>query len=199
MKAILFFLALALAINVTSVQAADNVYVVKGITAGGVLNIRANAGAANSIVGRIPHDGQGIVATGKEKKVGSAVWVQISWNNVEGWVSKRYLAPEDRRSTHKFSCSGAEPFWNIEITATTLKVKMMDTPQYSVPITFRKASANNYNIALIGGATAAGKNKTQAFIQPGCNDSMIDNSLPYSITAELRDGSVVSGCCEVRH
>ncbi len=98
MKTASFFpaLALALALSVSSVQAANDVYVVTGVTAGEFLNMRANAGTSNSVVGRIPHDGQGIVTTGEEKKVGSTVWAKIYWKGVGGWVSKRYLLPEDQ-------------------------------------------------------------------------------------------------------
>ncbi|WGZ92728.1 MAG: SH3 domain-containing protein [Candidatus Thiothrix putei] len=101
MKAASFFsaLALALALSVSSVQAATDVHVVTGVTAGEFLNMRANAGTNNSIVGRIPHNGQGIVTTGEEKKVGSTVWAKIYWNGVGGWVSKRYLLPEDQAAS----------------------------------------------------------------------------------------------------
>lgn len=101
MKTTSFFpaLALALALSVSSVQAANDVYVVTGVTAGEFLNIRTNAGTSNSVVGRIPHDGQGIVTTGEEKKVGSTVWAKIYWKGVGGWVSKRYLLPEDQAAS----------------------------------------------------------------------------------------------------
>ncbi|MDQ5767619.1 SH3 domain-containing protein [Thiothrix subterranea] len=98
MKTASFFsaLALALALSVSSVQAASDVYVITGVTTGEFLNMRANAGTGSSVVGRIPHNGQGIVTTGEEKKVGSTVWAKIYWNGVGGWVSKRYLLPEDQ-------------------------------------------------------------------------------------------------------
>lgn len=101
MKTASFFsaLALALALSVSSVQAASDVYVVTGVTVGEFLNMRANAGVSNSVVGRIPHNGQGIVTTGEEKKVGSTVWAKIYWNGVGGWVSKRYLLPEDQAAS----------------------------------------------------------------------------------------------------
>lgn len=101
MKTASFFpaLALALALSVSSVQAASDVYVVTGVTAGEFLNMRANAGTGNSIVGRIPYNGQGIVTTGEEKKVGGTVWAKIYWNGVGGWVSKRYLLPEDQAAS----------------------------------------------------------------------------------------------------
>ncbi len=70
MKTASFFsaLALALALSVSSVQAASDVYVITGVTTGEFLNMRANAGTGSSVVGRIPHNGQGIVTTGEEKK-----------------------------------------------------------------------------------------------------------------------------------
>jgi Predicted membrane protein len=101
MKTASFFsaLALALALSVSSVQAATDVHVVTGVKAGEFLNMRADAGTNNSVVGRIPHNGQGIVTTGEEKKVGSTVWAKIYWKGVGGWVNKRYLLPEDQAAS----------------------------------------------------------------------------------------------------
>lgn len=219
MKTTAFFSAmvLALTLSVSSVQAASDVYVVTGVRVGEFLNMRANAGIGNSIVGRIPHNGQGIVTTGEEKKVGSTVWAKVYWRSVGGWVNKRYLMPEDQAATvppvkapstitsppakatsEVLVCSGTEPFWNIKMTDTHLHVNMMDGPRYNVPVTFRQTSANNMTIAVIGGASDT--NNTQAFLQKveSCSDGMSDNNYPYSITAVLNNQRVVSGCCHVQ-
>lgn len=233
MKTAPFFsaLALALALSVSSVQAASDVYVVTSVTAGEFLNMRANAGTSNSVVGRIPYNGQGIVTTGEEKKVGNTVWAKIYWNGVGGWVSKRYLLPEDQAASappapapatppavavppvkvpstitppppkaaaNVLVCSGTEPFWRIDVSDANLSVKMMDGPQYNVPVTFRQTSANNTTIAVIAGV--AGTNNTQAFMQKvdSCSDGISDTNYPYSVTAVLNNQRVVSGCCQVR-
>ncbi|OQX15062.1 MAG: hypothetical protein BWK73_07730 [Thiothrix lacustris] len=227
MKTASFFsaMALALALSVSSVQAANDVYVVTGVTAGEFLNMRANAGTGNSVVGRIPYNGQGIVTTGEEKKIGSTVWAKIYWNGVGGWVSKRYLLSEDQAAStppapvvtvppvkvpsnitpppakaagNVLVCSGTEPFWSIEVTDANLNVNMMDGPRYSVPVTFRQTSANNATIAVIAGV--AGTNNTQAFMQKvdSCSDGMSDANYPYSITAVLNNQRVLSGCCRVQ-
>jgi uncharacterized membrane protein len=222
MKAFSFFsaMALALTLSVTTVHAATAVYGVTGVQSGQFLNMRSDAGTSNTITGRIPFNGQGIVTTGEEKNVSGTVWAKVYWNGVGGWVSKRYLladgqtaavpAPSTTRpidvtppapakpSTNKLVCSGTEPFWSVEITDTNLIVNMSDGPQYSVPVTFRQTSANNKTIAVIGGA--AGTNNTQTFMQKvnSCSDGMSDTSYPYSVTAVLNNSKVVSGCCKVQ-
>ncbi|QTR47568.1 hypothetical protein J9253_06440 [Thiothrix litoralis] len=214
MKAFSFFpaMALALTLSLSSVQAATDVYVVSDVPSGDFLNMRTGAGVSNAITGRIPSNGQGVVTTGEEKKVGSTVWAKVYWNGVGGWVSKRYLLPANQASkapaavvppvkaptTNVLVCTGTEPFWRIDVSDATLKVNMSDGPQYTVPVTFRQTSANNTTIAVIGGAT--GTNNTQAFMQKvdSCSDGMSEVKYPYSITAVLNNKQVVSGCCKVQ-
>jgi uncharacterized membrane protein len=226
MKAFSFFsaMALALTLSVSTVHAATDVYNVTGVEAGKFLNMRSDAGTNNTLIGRIPFNGKGVVTTGEEKKINGVVWAKVYWNGVGGWVSKAYLLPEGQKATvppakkpttppvkaptyttpqvkpaaNKLVCTGTEPFWSVEITDTNLYVNMLDGPQYSVPVTFRQTSANNKTIAVIGGA--AGTNNTQTFMQKvsSCSDGMSDTNYPYSITAVLNNSKVVSGCCKVQ-
>ncbi|EIJ33392.1 SH3 domain-containing protein [Thiothrix nivea] len=86
---------LASAATLSNIQAAEpEVFVVTGVKAGDFLNMRSGPGVSNAIVGRIPANGQGVVATGEEKKVGSTNWAKVYWVSVGGWVSKAYLLPE---------------------------------------------------------------------------------------------------------
>ena len=224
MKAFSFFpaMALALTLSISSVQAATDVYVVSGVPSGEFLNMRTGAGINNAITGRIPYNGQGIVTTGEEQKVGSTNWAKVYWNGVGGWVSTSYLQPAGQASktpaaavtpektpttvtsatakpaTNTLVCTGSEPFWRIDVSDAKLNVNMSDGPQYTVPVTFRQTSANNTTIAVIGGAT--GTNNTQAFMQKvdSCSDGMSEVKYPYSITAVLNNKQVVSGCCKVQ-
>lgn len=213
MKRPLFVLAsaLVLALSVTPVMAADmQIYTVTNVSAGGALNMRSAPGTNNSIVVKIPADGEGIVATGEEKKVGATTWAKVYWNGKGGWVSKSYLRPDKATGGSPapkppasnagvvMKCSGTEPFWGIDITESKLNVNMSDGPQYNVPVTFRQTSANNRTIAVIAGAN--GPNSTQVFLQKvaSCSDGMSDNSYPYAATAVLNNKQVISGCCKVQ-
>ncbi len=227
MKALSFIpaIALALTLSVATVHAASDVYVVRGVPSGEFLNLRAGAGVSNAVTGRIPANGQGVVSTGEETKVGSTVWAKVYWKGVGGWVSKSYLIPASQAasvapspavvvppvkaptnitpspvkpSANMLVCTGTEPFWRIDVTDANLSVNMADGPQYIVPVTFRQTSANNATIAVIGGAT--GTNNTQAFMQKveQCSDGMSEVKYPYSITAVLNNKQVVSGCCKTQ-
>jgi hypothetical protein len=57
-----------------------------------VLNVRAQAGAGHPIVGTIPPCGMDIFVTGSLREVDGAVWVQIQYEDVAGWVNSNYLA-----------------------------------------------------------------------------------------------------------
>ncbi|MGB5598100.1 SH3 domain-containing protein [Thiothrix litoralis] len=101
MKAISFFpaMALALTLSVSSAQAATDVYVVSGVQSGQFLNMRSNAGTGNTVTGRIPSNGQGIVTTGEQKKINGSVWAKVYWKGSGGWVNKSYLSPANQKTT----------------------------------------------------------------------------------------------------
>lgn len=97
MKAFSFLPAMVLIMALvasTAAAASTDVYAVTGVKTGEFLNMRSGAGTSNAITGRIPHNGQGIVTTGEEKKVNGTSWAKIYWQGKGGWVSKRYLLPE---------------------------------------------------------------------------------------------------------
>ncbi|MEB4590306.1 SH3 domain-containing protein [Candidatus Thiothrix sp. Deng01] len=199
--------------------AEPEVFAVTGVRAGDFLNMRSGPGVSNAITGRIPANGQGVVATGEEQKISGTIWVKVYWAGVGGWVNKQYLLPEaqasaipptstppsqappaasDAKPELVLNCAGTEPFWRIDISANQLKVNMNDGPQYNVPVTFRQTSANNTSIAVIAGEK--GTDETQAFMQKveSCSDGMSDVSYPYAITAVLNNRQVISGCCKVQ-
>lgn len=211
---------------VTSLQAAEPELIehaIRGVKTGDSLNMRSAPGIKSSVIGRIPHDGRGIVPTGETQKIGRSTWVKVYWRGVGGWVNKYFLIPASQKpaaapapapvtpaptpetkppaqdaSKIILNCVGNEPFWRINIAETYLSVNMVDSFQYSVPVTFRQTSENNKRIAVIGGQD--GPNTTQTFMQKvdSCSDSMSDIRYPYAITAVLNNRQVVSGCCKVQ-
>lgn len=205
---------LVMTLTATPVTAAEmQIYVVANVATGNVLNLRSGPGVSNTVVARIPADGQGVVATGEEKKVGSSTWVRVYWNGKGGWVNKNYLKPDSGATGGStgttptprppatgpvMRCGGTEPFWSIDITETRLSVDMADGPKYGVPVTFRQTSANNRTIAVIAGAN--GPQSTQLFLQKVqvCSDGMSDTKYPYTATAVLNNKQVISGCCRVQ-
>lgn len=209
----------SMAASLPLLAAEPEVFAVTGVRTGDFLNMRSGPGTSSAITGRIPANGQGVVATGEEQKISGTIWAKVYWAGVGGWVNKQYLLPEAQASAVPstptppsqtppaasdvqpelvLNCAGTEPFWRIDISASQLKVNMNDGPQYNVPVTFRQTSANNTSIAVIAGAK--GTDETQAFMQKveSCSDGMSDVSYPYAITAVLNNRQVISGCCKVQ-
>ncbi len=210
MKKTLFVAASALAavLMASAASAAMQIYKVINVESGGYLNMRSGPGTTNSVVTKLPANGDGIVATGEEKKVGSVTWAKVYWHGKGGWISKSYLKADTGTTTSTPSspkpatsvvmkCNGTEPFWGLNITDASMSVNMVDGPRYTVPVTFRQSSANNRTIAVIAGGSTA--NRTQVFLQKveSCSDGMSDIKYPYSITAVLNERQVISGCCKV--
>ncbi|TGD94916.1 SH3 domain-containing protein [Methylobacterium nonmethylotrophicum] len=55
-----------------------------------VLNVREYPTTDARIVGVIPPDGRGIIASGER----NGNWVFVRYRKVEGWVSRRFVYPE---------------------------------------------------------------------------------------------------------
>lgn len=96
-------------------------------------------------------------------------------------------------------CGGTEPFWSMHVRESLLVVKIMDGPEYTTPVEFRKQSENNTSIAVVAGRKGGKGTLTAAFLQKvdACSDGMSDKNYPYSMTAMLDGARAVSGCCEM--
>ncbi|PID47770.1 MAG: hypothetical protein CSB47_00230 [Proteobacteria bacterium] len=69
------------------------VFQVQGVANWDSLNIRSKPGAKNKIVGKIPANGKYIRTSGKRVAIGRTVWINITWQGKNGWVSERYIRP----------------------------------------------------------------------------------------------------------
>ncbi len=225
MKTLIFLLVAGfyLLAGCGSVQAGAHIYKIQRVAADDSLNIRTTAGMKGDIVATIPFNGTGVVATGREQKSGSSTWVEIRWSGKSGWVNKYYLtaveqvadktpvatvasAPPAAAQTGKPSgssvfmrCGGTEPFWSMHVEESLLRVKIMDEPEYTTPVEFRRQSENNTSIAVVAGRKEGDGTLTAAFLQKVelCSDGISDKKYPYSITAMLDGARTMSGCCEM--
>ena len=90
MRAILRTAALLAALAAPGLAQAQQRLRVIDIAPNDVLNMRELPTTQSRIVGLIPPDGRGLVATGEVE----GDWVFVRHGNVEGWVSRRFVAPE---------------------------------------------------------------------------------------------------------
>lgn len=80
-------------------------FLVRGVSPGGVLNVRAVPTATGRVVAKISHDavhlrnvGCSDVVKGVQRKIPDAqngdVWCKVEYYGVVGWISSRYLMEE---------------------------------------------------------------------------------------------------------
>lgn len=70
-------------------------YKVVGVDRGARLNVRADAGIHNRIIGQLESSAKGVQITGGSKSVGEDSWVPITWRGIAGYVNVRYLKEVD--------------------------------------------------------------------------------------------------------
>lgn len=73
-------------------------FVVRGVAPDDVLNVRTGPGSRYEVIGTIPPDATGVTgAAGGRRQVGQAIWREVTYAGVRGWVNDRFLV-EDRAS-----------------------------------------------------------------------------------------------------
>ncbi len=72
----------------------ENAHCVVGVEANDVLNVRAQPGADQPIIGVIPPYGFNISVTGEARDVAGSLWLPITYGDLQGWVNSHYLAEQ---------------------------------------------------------------------------------------------------------
>lgn len=66
-------------------------YQITAVKSWDTLNLRSSPGVASKVIAKIPANGNTITKVGTQVSVGKTVWVKITWQGKQGWVSKSYL------------------------------------------------------------------------------------------------------------
>ena len=188
-------LCLGLSLSLCAAASASQVHDVKGVEWGDVLNIRASASASAPIVGAIPYNGRGVDVVG----TAAGGWVKVNYRTVSGYVSAKFLTPardDNAPLPGTLVCNGTEPFWTISISPKGTTYQFQDEAKEPMALgAFTQASNRNDGWMAVGGSpkapTAAVLSRSEA-----CSNGMSDELFPYSITAKIPNGGVVSGCCK---
>jgi hypothetical protein len=69
-------------------------YIVQGVEASDVLNVRAQAHWKSPILGKLPPHATHVLGTPERKDVSGSPWRKIACGKLRGWVNERFLAPE---------------------------------------------------------------------------------------------------------
>lgn len=69
------------------------IYRVTGVSTGASLNVRAEPGASQRLLGTLAGDTSAVPATGRRSLVGQTEWREIGFRTGTGWVNASYLTP----------------------------------------------------------------------------------------------------------
>jgi hypothetical protein len=84
--------------NAANTTAGGLRFAVRGVDPSDVLNMRAGPSPKHDVVGSIPPDGSGVIPVGGRRQIGPAVWREVSYRGVRGWVNDRFLVEEQSGS-----------------------------------------------------------------------------------------------------
>ena len=186
-------------------------YRVIGVAANDSLNMRDDVAFAGSIsetpiIGTIPADGTGILATGVTVKVGSGLWREVHYAGFSGWVNARFLERVGRRFDdilpEDMDCQGTEPFWSLRIRGGQA-VYMHETKiGYSVAARTQPANRNTVLWAITLVRQGSRAERIALVREEICDTGMSAHEFPYSALIlgaepDIYELGPYMGCCSM--
>lgn len=190
-------LVVCLAPHATSAQDLPALFNVVDVASDDVLNVRSAPNGGAGIVGTLAYNAKGIEIVDRDGN-----WGLVNLGEGTGWTSLRYLDPvvDGFLPEHpRFSCSGTEPFWNLDVVQgqkATLSMPDWTERLFGAGMV-RAASGRPYPFAMSG---AAGTETLTVVMWPRmCSDGMSDRSYGLETTVVLTGNAplILSGCCSL--
>jgi len=171
-------------------------FMIDGVAADDVLNIRAMPDASSDIVGSFnPFDLNVEVLDQQDG------WGRVGTGEGSGWVSMRFLAPNPVPANdipRPLSCFGTEPFWGMAMYPRGAEYTEMGQDRRVLNLLRERAATNGYLIEAREGPTLT---RTLIVTALSCSDGMSDRMFGMSATlfTDTPDGSYVqTGCCTMQ-
>lgn len=204
-------MAIALAPRAIAPAHALDEYRVSGVAANDALNMRDDVADVESIsrvpvIGTIPWDGSGILATGVTVKIGASLWREVRYGGVTGWVNARFLKSVRRRFVDLFplnmDCQGTEPFWSLKIRGDEAVYAHETTINYVVAARRGPANRNTVLTAITLVRQGPHAERIALVRQEACDTGMSAHDFPYSAMilgaeAGIYDFGPFMGCCSM--
>jgi uncharacterized membrane protein len=174
---------------------------VTGVSAGDVLNIRAEPSARSAIVGSFPRDAAGIEVIGLSE---DRTWGLVRTAEGAGWSNMRFLTREHadawHAGTHHLTCLGTEPFWSMAFFLPGNRAEFV-APDDSWEV---RTDAPNLPHTAFPPTLAlpfSGAREGVAVIRNGvCSDGMSDRVFGLETQVYFRgDARGLTGCCHLGH
>jgi uncharacterized membrane protein len=177
-----------------TVSLAAVAYSVVNVGPGDTLNMRTAPSPNAPIVLTIPHNGTGILLTGRRA---AGDWAEVTYQRRRGWVNARFLGlASGRYEIPAFlECAGTEPFWSISLTPGYARADLLFAERrYLFRITRFQQAMNRVDIAHIKASSRAA-NMSLIVRHESCSDGMSDRTYPYSAVALISGIHTIAGCC----
>ncbi len=174
---------------------------VSGVSAGDVLNIRAEPSARAAIVGSFARDAVGIEVIGLNE---DRTWGLVRTGEGVGWSSMRFLTREHadawHSGTHSLTCTGTEPFWTFSFYLPGNRAEFVspdDSWEVRTDAPILPATAFPPTLAL----PFSGAHEGFAVLRNGvCSDGMSDRLYGLEAQVYFRGQAVgLTGCCQMGH
>jgi uncharacterized membrane protein len=193
-KAVRLITILLACLLAATVAVAAVAYSVVNVRPGDVLNMRAQPNPSAPVVATIPHNGAGILLTGRR---GAGDWVEVTYQRRRGWVNAQFLGlASGRYEIPAFlDCAGTEPFWSSRLRPGYADADLMFTERrYRFRISRFQQAMNRTDISHLRGV-ARGANMSLIIRHESCSDGMSDNTYPFSAVALISGVNTIAGCC----
>ena len=200
MRSLILCLALILP---TAASAQPAYYRVTGVAADDTLNVRAEPRAGSADIGDLPPNATGIEVAGTDP---SGKWGQIVWQEGNGWVAMRFLAPDVVQQVAGTAlpaglmCAGTEPFWSIQISAGSANFSDLSGAVYPMALQGARVAEGRADFPVQTGFTGADAAGNALIAPAACSDGMSDRTYPWRIDLLLSAGGggrYLVGCCSL--
>ncbi|MEJ6396541.1 hypothetical protein [Yoonia sp. 208BN28-4] len=191
-----FILILSLFASPAFAQGFPDAFITRDVPSDDRLNIRAEPSASAPIIGDYYAFTTNIevLRTSSDGK-----WGMVGIGERNGWVSMRYLERSNHNEPHRFprpiSCSGTEPFWNLNVTMRGDEYSEMGMDRRDLNMISDSGAPNGGIAVFEEGPTL---NRTLIVQRGYCGDGMSDREFGWKATlfTEAPDGNYAqSGCC----
>jgi uncharacterized membrane protein len=192
---------------------------VRGLPDWDRLKMRLAPGPASPAVGEIPARAAGVMGTGRRRHVGRALWREVEYQGVRGWVHDKYIRREastgvpasaaparDRPDVfvEDLVCVGQAPSWKLVIDRdgsaagrTALGAVLSDVHALAAQLQKTSPKAARTWSMTLEDAQGVGV-ATLTLREQRCTSGPAGEIYGYEVSTHNPDGSGLSGCCNRR-
>jgi uncharacterized membrane protein len=193
---------------------------VRGLPDWDRLKMRLAPGPASPAVGEIPARAGGVMGTGRQRHVGRALWREVEYQGVRGWVHGKYIRreastippataapPRDGAGVfiEDLVCVGHAPSWKLVVdrdgsTAGRTAAGAILTDVHALGAQLQKGSSakapRTWSMTLED-AQGVGV-ATLTLREQRCTAGNGSEIYGYEVSTHQPDGTVLAGCCNRR-